>query len=97
MDKQRLTDAETKKLLERASELDAQHAQTLDIATFREIATEAGISPAAVDAALQESATPQQVVATQPGPLRLTLRIIGRVALGLAIAFIVLFIMRAFP
>ena len=47
-------EAEAKRIIDRAAELDAQRGQPLNVAALRDIATEAGISPAAVDQALQE-------------------------------------------
>ena len=55
-------DAEAKRILERAAEIDAQH--PMDAKALREIAMEAGISPAALEKALEEHAAPQ--VAVQP-------------------------------
>lgn len=54
MDQTRLSEGEAKKLLDRASELDAERSQTLDPAAVRAIALEAGISPEAIDAAVAE-------------------------------------------
>ena len=86
--KQRLTDAEARRLLERASELDAEQANTIDIATVREIATEAGISSTAVDAALREKemgGRPLDTSRNQRG-----LRVASRVAMTVAAAYVVL-------
>lgn len=47
-------DAEAKRIIERAAEIDAEHGRRLDAPALREIAAEAGISPLAVDRALQE-------------------------------------------
>jgi hypothetical protein len=47
-------DAEARRIIARAAEIDAQRGQQLDANALREIAAEAGISPAAVDAAIEE-------------------------------------------
>lgn len=109
MDEQRLTDTQAKKVLERASELDAQQTHSLDIATVRAIASEAGISPAAVDAALMEQVTEQateqaterataQPTAVAGGNAKRRLRAVARVVLGVALAYLLLsIVMRLFP
>ena len=93
MDRQRLTDAEAKKLLERASELDAEHVNSLDLATVRDIASEAGISPAALEAALREKAA--EPVATIPAPVSARgIFTPSRIALAFVVAFLVLVFLR---
>lgn len=57
-------DAEAKRILERAAEIDAQH--PMDAKALREIAMEAGISPAALEKALEEHAAPPVVVPSRP-------------------------------
>lgn len=47
-------DAEAKRIIERAAEIEAEQGQRLDAPALREIAAEAGISSHAVDRALQE-------------------------------------------
>jgi len=47
-------DAEAKRIIQRAAEIDAERGRQLDAPALREIAAEAGISPLAVDRALQE-------------------------------------------
>jgi hypothetical protein len=47
-------DAEAKRIIKRAAEIDAEQGRRLDAPALREIAAEAGISPLAVDRALQE-------------------------------------------
>jgi hypothetical protein len=47
-------DAEAKRIIERAAEIDAEQGRRLDAPALREIAAEAGISPLAVDRAFQE-------------------------------------------
>ena len=51
-------DAEARRIIERAAEIDAQRSQSLDANALREIAAEAGISPAAVDQAIREHLAP---------------------------------------
>jgi AraC-like DNA-binding protein len=47
-------DAEAKRIIARAAEIDAEQGRRLDAPALREIAAEAGISPLAVDRALEE-------------------------------------------
>jgi hypothetical protein len=47
-------DAEATRIIERAAEIDAEQGRRLDASALRAIAAEAGISPSAVDRALQE-------------------------------------------
>jgi hypothetical protein len=47
-------DAEAKRIIQRAAEIDAEQGRQLDAPALREIAAEAGISPLALDRALQE-------------------------------------------
>ena len=47
-------DADAKRIIERAAEIDAEGGHRLDALALREIAAEAGISGPAVDRALQE-------------------------------------------
>jgi len=47
-------DADAKRIIQRAAEIDAERGRQLDGAALREIAAEAGISPLAVDRALEE-------------------------------------------
>ena len=47
-------DAEAKRIIERAAEIDAEHAHRLNVPALRQIAAEAGISPLAIDQAIQE-------------------------------------------
>jgi hypothetical protein len=71
-------DAEAKRIIARAAEIDAEE-KPLDASALREIAAQAGISPASVDKALEED---------QQTPQTLTGRIRGKRAL-LAVAFII--------
>lgn len=47
-------DAEAKRIIERAAEIDAEQGRRLDALALREIAAQAGISSLAVDRALEE-------------------------------------------
>jgi hypothetical protein len=51
-------DSDARHILARAAEIDAQQGQKLDAVALREIAAEAGISPAAVDQAIHERLQP---------------------------------------
>jgi hypothetical protein len=57
-------DAEAKRILERAAEIDAE--RPVDAGALREIALEAGISPASLDQALEEHLQPPVVVKARP-------------------------------
>jgi hypothetical protein len=47
-------DAEAKQIIERATEIEREQGQRLDARALREIGTEAGISPSAVERAIEE-------------------------------------------
>jgi flagellar biosynthesis/type III secretory pathway M-ring protein FliF/YscJ len=47
-------DAEAKRIIERAAEIDAERGHQVNVPALRAIAAEAGISPVAVDQAIQE-------------------------------------------
>ena len=83
-------DAEAKRILERAAELDAQD-KRLDATALREIAAEAGISPTSVDRALEELAAPPAPARRKPWLLRHPGLVIGG---GLLVLF---WLMRLFP
>lgn len=53
-DRQNYGDAEARRIIERAAEIDVEHAQKLNLAALRQIAAEAGISQLAIDQAIQE-------------------------------------------
>ena len=53
-DRQGYGDAEAKRIMERAAEIDAENGQRLNLTALRHIAAEAGISPLAIDQAIQE-------------------------------------------
>ena len=77
----RFEDAEAQRIIKRAAEIDAQKSQSLDAKALREIAAEAGISPAAVDQAIHEGLQPvapkRSWVARHPGLL---------ITIGIAVA-----------
>ena len=58
-------DAEAKRIIRRAAEIDAERGQELDVVALREIASEAGISPLAVDKALEEREVARLAAATR--------------------------------
>lgn len=51
-------DAEAKRIIQRAAEIDAERGRELDAAALREIASEAGISPLALEQAIREHGAP---------------------------------------
>jgi hypothetical protein len=53
-DRQDYGDDEAKRIMERAAEIDAENGQRLNLTALRQIAAEAGISPLAIDQAIQE-------------------------------------------
>jgi hypothetical protein len=55
---QSFDEVDAKRIMERAAALDAQRGSRLDAAALRAIASEAGISPAAVDQAIRERLQP---------------------------------------
>lgn len=57
-------DAEAKRIIERAAEIDAEGGHQLNVPALREIAAEAGISPLAVDRAIEE----HESAASAPAP-----------------------------
>lgn len=92
MTEQRFSEAEAKKLLDRATVLDVERGSSLDPAAIRQIAIEAGISPAAIDAAVAEHLEGRN----QPAKPRKTLSrvlLIGRVAAYVTLGWIVLLIL----
>lgn len=83
-------DAEAKRIIERAAELDAQDQKQLDASALREIAVEAGISPASVDRALEELAAPP--------PLRRRSWLLRHPGLVIGTTVVLVFLlMRLFP
>ena len=86
----RFGDDETKLILQRAAEIDAQ--RPLDANALREIALEAGISPESLEQALAEHREAAATVAAMPEPVKPTLtsrlrekRVV--IIIGLIIAF----------
>ena len=47
-------DAEAKRIIERATEIEREQGQRLDARALREIGTEAGISPSAIERSIEE-------------------------------------------
>ena len=92
MTEQRFSEAETKKLLDRATELDAERGSSLDPAAIRQIALEAGISPAAIDAAVAEHLEGRHQP-TKPRTALSRVALIGRVAAYVTLGWIVLLIL----
>lgn len=76
-------DVEARRIIERAAEIDAEQGRRLDAPALREIAAAAGISPLAVDQALQElkSPAPVQVSWRKRHPVLLTIAAILAVLL----------------
>jgi hypothetical protein len=83
-------DAEARRIIERAAQIDAEQGRQLDVPTLREIAAEAGISQLAVDRALQEheSTTPTRVPWRKRHPILLTL-------VGIVVALILWALLRS--
>lgn len=92
MTEQRFSEAEAKKLLDRATELDAERGHSLDPASVRQIALEAGISPAAIDAAVAEHLEGRNHPA-KPRKVLSRVALIGRIAAYVTLAWIVLAIL----
>ena len=86
-------EADTRKILERAAEIDAQ--RPLDASALKEIASEAGISPASLEQALAEH---REAAAVVPAPVKPTLadRLRGKAPLIIIVlALATIFVMRA--
>jgi hypothetical protein len=93
----RFRDAEAKRILDRAAEIDAQERQHLDANALREIAAEAGISPASVDRALAEH---HRALAEQhtPPPPSLGARLMRRPVLVISLLAAAAYVLaRLFP
>jgi hypothetical protein len=89
-------DADAKRIIARAVEIDAEQGRELDAPTLRAIAAEAGISPLAVDRALQE----HEMALTQPPPtswLRRHRTMITTSVIVLALLFFMLVSRTAVP
>jgi len=84
-------DAEARRIIQRAAEIDAQRSQSLDAKALHEIAAEAGISPAAVDQAIQEHLAP-----ATPAPPRRAWASVRRGLLISAGIIVALMLVRAF-
>ncbi len=81
-------DAEARRIIQRAAEIDAERGRHLDAPALREIAAEAGISPLAVDQALQEleSAPVARVSWRKRHPVMVTLATLTALLLIYAVA-----------
>ncbi len=79
-------DAEAKRIIQRAAEIDAERGRQLDAPSLREIAAEAGISPMAVDQALleHESKPPAALPWRTRHPVLVTMAVIAVVLLVFA-------------
>jgi hypothetical protein len=89
-------DAEAKRILDRAAEIDAQ--RPMDAKALRDIAVEAGISPASVDQALEELQRGPVAVA-KPAPTTLASWLWRRRVLIISLVILVayIFMRRAVP
>jgi hypothetical protein len=85
-------DAEAKRIIARAAEIDAEQRSRLDVPALREIAAEAGISSLAVERALEEheSTVPARGPWWKRHPALLTLA-------ALVALFVFFAVMRTFP
>jgi hypothetical protein len=95
-------DAETRRILERAAEIDAH--RPLDANALREIALEAGISPASLEQALAEHREAAATAAAIPEPVKPTItsrlkekRLVIIIALVLAFFFLMRTVERVSP
>jgi hypothetical protein len=70
-DAERLPEDSARRLLQRASELEAARNTELSVAELREAAREAGIAPSAFEQALAEIRARDAAAATKPSPTRL--------------------------
>ena len=80
-------DEEAKRIIERAAEIDARDRQSLDASALREIASQAGISPSAVDRALEEQ---------RRGPSGVMSRLMQYRGLLIGMAILILFMAYVF-
>ena len=85
-------DDEAERIIERAAEIDAQNRRMVDAASIRSIAAKAGISPDAVDRALEEHDTP---AGTGTPPLK-RFRI-GLMLVAIAAGLLIFALMRTVP
>lgn len=86
-------DAEAKRIIERAAQIDAERGRQLDEPALREIAAEAGISPLAVDRALREHESTAHTSVPWLKRHR-TIMIVAAVSAALLLAF---FLLRSVP
>jgi hypothetical protein len=97
-DAERLPEESARRLLARASELEAARVAELSVAELREAAREAGIAPGAFEQALAELRAHDPAAAAAPAPTRL--RRVARLwpaALMLAALLSYLFLRLLFP
>ena len=87
-------DAEAKRIIRRAAEIDAEQGRQLDAPALREIAAEAGISPWAVDRALQEH---ESTALTRRAPWLKRHRTLVTTAVVVAGLVLLFALLRAFP
>lgn len=86
-------DAEAKRIIQRAAEIDAEHGRQLNAPALRAIATEAGISPLAVDRAIQE----HESAALIRAPWYKRHRVLGTMALIVLVMVLYAFLRRTTP
>lgn len=80
-------DSEAKQIIERATEIEREQGQRLDARALREIGTEAGISPSAVERAIEEHESAS--LAKEPWVKRHRATIITAVMISAMIVFYV--------
>ncbi len=98
-DAERMPEDAARRLLARASELEAARGAELSVAELREAAREAGIAPGAFDQALAELRSRDPAARAAAGPAPTRMRRVARfwpAALILA-ALLTLFVARMFP
>lgn len=97
-DAERLPEEAARRLLARASELEAARGAELSVAELREAAGEAGISPAAFEQALAERLAQDLAAGTRVVPTRLQrMARFGPAALILAVLLSILILRMLFP
>jgi hypothetical protein len=80
-------EADAKSIIARAAELDAHQGHRIDARSLKDIATEAGIAPSAIDQAIAERSAPR------PRRLGRVLFVIG----GIVLALVAFGLMRITP
>ena len=89
----RYGDADAKRIIARAAEIDAEQGRQLDASALREIAAEAGISALAVERALEEHQSPT----VAPVSWLKRHRSMVTTAAIVAVLFVVMLVMRSVP